>query len=186
MAHKNQPLVGVFAEAANADHAIEQLRNAGIQEGHIERLGKMEGRDISHASNKGIPEEKKPDFTRYGLEYGEASYYEQQYEAGYTLVLVHGEERIQQVADILRQNDAYNFAAKWGSPRAEAEGAITPAMRGEDASQTGIAITSEGKTSENFDPAAVKADLEHVEEVLEEKYRASEARQNEPPSRPLS
>lgn len=56
-------------------------------------------------------------------------------------------------------------------------------MRGEDSSQTGIAITSEGETSENIDPAAVEADLEHVEEVLEEKYRASETCQNEPPSR---
>lgn len=186
MAHKNQPLVGVFAEAANADHAIEQLRSAGIQEGHIERLGKMEGRDISHAANKGIPEEKKVDFMRYGLDAGEASYYEQQYEAGYTLVLVHSEDQRQQMTEILRQNDAYNFAAKWGSPRAEAEGATTPAMRGEDSSQTGIAITSEGASAENVDPAAVEADLEHVEEVLEEKYRASEARENEPPSGRLS
>ncbi len=186
MVHKHQPLVGVFAEAANADHAIEQLRNAHIEDRHIERFGKMEGRDPSHAAIKGVPEERKADFMRYGLDYGEANYYQEQYEAGYILVLVHSDDQRQQVADILQQNDAYNFAAKWGSPRAKAEGAITPAMRGEDASQTGIAITSEGETSENFDPAAVEADLEHVEEVLEEKYRASEARENEPPSRKLS
>jgi hypothetical protein len=185
MAHKNPPLVGVFAETTNADHAIEQLRSAHIEDRHIERFGKMEGQDISHAANKGIPEEKKPDFMRYGLDYGEATYYQEQYEAGYILVLVHSDDQRQQATDILRQNDAYNFAAKWGSPRAEAEGAITPAMRGEDASQTGIAITSEGETSENFDQAAIQADLEHVEEVLEEKYRASEARENEPPSRRL-
>ena len=178
MAHKNPSLVGVFAEASDADHAIEQLHNAHIEDHSIKRFGKMEGRDVSHATNKGIPEEREPDFTGHGFASDEALYYAQQYEAGYTLVLVHSDDQRQRVADILQQNNAYNFAAQWGTARADEEGAITPAMRGEDSSQTGIAITSEGASAAHADPATVEADLEHVEEVLEEKYRASEAREN--------
>jgi hypothetical protein len=186
MAHKNPPLVGVFAEASNADHAIEQLRNAHIGDHAIKRFGKTEGLDISHAANTGLPEEHEPDFRHHGIAADEALYYAQQYEAGYTLVLVFDDDQRQQVADILQQNNAYNFATKWGTARAEEEGAITPAMRGEDSSQTGVAITSEGEVSspvEQVYPAAVEADMEHVQQVLQEKYRATEARENNQSSR---
>ena len=175
MVHRNSPLVGVFAEIANADSAIEQLHTAGIEDRHIERIGKREGQHVPRAAKQGLPEERELDFTRYGLDSNEARYYEEQYEAGYTLVIVHSQNP--QVTEILKQNDAYNFTAQWDSARAQEEGAVTPAMRGEDDSQSGVAITSEGEAAEQVDPAVLEADVEHAEGIFEEKYRASEERE---------
>jgi hypothetical protein len=96
-------LVGVFDDHTRADQAIRQLHEVGVPERQIHLKGKMAGWDISHAipGNKGIPEEKKPDFTVLGLSHNEARYYEDQYEAGYTIVVVHANDQREQVTNIL-------------------------------------------------------------------------------------
>lgn len=181
MAERNRPLVGVFDEHAKADRVIEQLRSAGIQDDQIHQAYKTFSPDIAHISRrKGLPEEMKPDFTGMGFPYEEAQYYEDEYEAGYTLVFVHPGNQREQVVSILQSSESYNSVTQPGTPQTqeniqpEETAAMTPGMRGDDSSQTGIATTAGGTQAANVDPTILEADLQHAQQILQEKYKARE------------
>ena len=124
MFHKQPALVGVFDDTAKADRAVEELRSSGITERQMRRAEKTAGWDIAHAipNRKETSEEMKPDFADPGISEDEARYYEDAYEAGYIVLVVHPGEH----------------AAK-------------------------------------FDEATVEADVEHAEQMLEQKYQARKA-----------
>lgn len=182
MTEKNPPLVGIFDEHAKADRVIEQLLSAGIPDDRIHQAYKTGGPDIAHvfSGGTGLPEEMKPDFTGMGFPSEEARYYEDEYEAGYTLVFVHPGNHREQAMSILQRNGTYNYRAQPGTPQtyesthSEETGAMTPGMRGDDSSQTGIATTAGGTEAANVDPTILEADLQHAQQVLEEKYKARE------------
>src|SRR5918912_1503078 len=140
---RQAPLDGVFDDSTKSDRAIEQLRHLGISDRHIQRHEKSAGWDITHAirKRKETPEEMKPDFTGMGVSTAETERYEDAYEAGYVLVVVHPGNSREQALHILQDNAAYNYAQQPGQENAPPEemGAVTPGMRGEDSSQTGIA-----------------------------------------------
>jgi hypothetical protein len=177
MAENHSPLVGVFDDRTKADRAIEQLHSVGIMDRQMQVVGKTWDTDSVHvvAGHKGLPEEMKPDFTRMGLTAEETRSYEDEYEAGYTLVFVHPGNQREQVMHILQSNGAYNYppqretAHSQKSIQPEEAGAITPGMRPDDSSQTGIATTAEGAQAANVDPATLEADLRHAQRILDDK-----------------
>lgn len=179
MAELRSPIVGVFDEPANADRAVEQLRSAGLSDNQIHWFEKTSGWDLVHlfTGRKGKPEALEQDLTDMGISRKEAQYYEREYKAGRTIVTVHPGDRRQQAMSILNSNGAYNYSTRQGTTQTSgsagprAPGAITPGMRPDDSSQTGIAITADGTQAARVDPAAVEADLEHVQKVFEEKYK---------------
>ena len=178
MLQKQSALVGVFDDAARADRAVEELRSSGITERQMRRAEKSAGWDIAHAipKRKDTSEEMKPDFADPGISEDEARYYEDAYEAGYIVLVVHPGDHRQQVQSILEHNGAYNYENQ-ASGDPEATGGMTPGMRGEDStSPDGVANTSAGEQAANFDQATVDADVAHAEQILEEKYQARKAR----------
>jgi hypothetical protein len=187
MAEKHSALVGVFDDRTKANRAIEQLRSVGIPDRQMQVVGKTWDTDSVHAvaGHKGLPEEMKPDFTRMGLAAEEARSYEDEYEAGYTLVFVHPGNRREQVMHILQSNGAYNYPPEretvhpQESIQPEETGAMTPGMRPDDSSQTGIATMAGGAQAANVDPAILEADLRHAQRILDEKGKAREERASE-------
>ncbi|MBA2677381.1 MAG: hypothetical protein H0U76_03145 [Ktedonobacteraceae bacterium] len=177
MFHKQSALVGVFDDTAKADRAVEELRSSGIVERQMRRAEKTAGWDIAHAipKRKETSEEMKPDFADPGISEDEARYYEDAYEAGYIVLVVHPGEHRQQAQSILEHNDAYNYENR-ASGDPQGTGGMTPGMRGEDStSPDGIADNAEGEHAAKFDEATVEADVEHAEKILEQKYQARKA-----------
>jgi hypothetical protein len=177
MFHRQAALVGVFDDTAKADRAMEELRSSGIAEKQMRRAEKAAGWDIAHAipNRKETSEEMKPDFADPGISEDEARYYEDAYESGYIVLVVHPGDHRQQVQTILERNDAYNYENRVGGDP-EGTGGMTPGMRGEDSTTPdGVADNAEGEHAAGFDQAAVDADIEHAEQVLEEKYQARKA-----------
>ena len=187
MAENHSPLVGVFDDRTKANRAIEQLRSSSIPDRQMQVVGKTWDTDSVHAvaGRKGLPEEMKPDFTRMGLAAGEARSYEDEYEAGYTLVFVHPGNRREQVMHILQSNGAYNYLPQRETVdsqetiQPEEAGAMTPGMRPDDSSQTDIATTAGGVQAVNVDPAVLEAELRHAQSMLDEKGKAREERASE-------
>jgi hypothetical protein len=187
MTENHSPLVGVFDDRTKANRTIEQLRSVGIPDRQMQVVGKTWDTDSVHdvAGRKGLPEEKKPDFTRMGLAAEEARSYEDEYEAGYTLVFVHPGNQREQVMHILQSNGAYNYPPqpetvhRQESIQPEETGAMTPGMRPDDSSQTDIATTAGGVQALNVDPAVLEAELRHAQSILDEKEKAREERASE-------
>jgi hypothetical protein len=187
MAENYSPLVGVFDDPTKADRAIEQLRSLGISDQQMHVVGKTWDTDSVHtvAGHKGLPEEMKPDFTRMGLAAEEARSYEDEYEAGSTLVFVHPGNQREQVMHILQSNGAYNYPPqpetvhRQESIQPEETGAMTPGMRPDDGSQTDIATTAGGAQAAKVDPAILEAELRHAQRILDEKEKAREERARE-------
>jgi hypothetical protein len=187
MAESNRPLVGVFDDWTKADRAVEQLRSIGISDHRIHEVGKTLGADGAHVvtGRKGLPEERKPDFTRMGLSAEEASYYEEEYESGYVLVLLHPDSSREQAMRLLQSNGAYNYetsrtpASTQEPVPAKETGAMTPGMRPDDSSNSGIPVTAGGTAAATIDPITLEADLQHAQKVLSAKEQANEERASE-------
>lgn len=182
MAESNRPLIGVFDDWKKADRAVEQLRSIGISDHQIHEVGKTLGADGAHVvtGRKGLPEERKPDFTRMNFSAEESGYYEEAYEAGYVLVFVHSDNSREQAVRLLQSNGAYNYETS-RTPASSQEavppketGAMTPGMRPDDSSNSGIPVTGGGTPAVTIDPATLEADLQHAQQVLSAKERASE------------
>lgn len=54
---------------------------------------------------------------------------------------------------------------------AQQEGDVTPGMRPDDSSQTGIATNAEGTPSTLCDPETVEKDVQHAQRVIEEQNK---------------
>ncbi|GCF10572.1 general stress protein [Dictyobacter arantiisoli] len=123
MAINRSPIVGVFDEQGSAEHAIEELYQAGIPSDRISYSG-------SHASATGgnfIESIKKlftgghnktaqdvaNDLNAMGLSNEEAHYYAQEFDAGRTLVAVQSDEQGQNALAILRSNGAHGYHGQW-------------------------------------------------------------------------
>ncbi|QBD75848.1 hypothetical protein EPA93_07440 [Ktedonosporobacter rubrisoli] len=166
-------LFGIFDDSAKADRATEQLRQLGLAEKQIERAEKATGKRQPH----GVPrradtvERSRPDFASHGISTEAASYYGDAYDAGYTVLVVHPGNKHTEAARILKHNGAYNYEAPRPA-KAEATGATTPGMRGEDNTQTGIASTAAGSPAAHIDADTIEADVQHAQRILQQQYEA--------------
>ena len=98
MATTNRSTVmGVFQDEAQAQQAMNDLQSAGFRADQIRYSVRKSGTGIVDSlENLGLPEQ-------------EANFYNSEFEAGHTVVMVNTPDRQQEAYDILRRNNGYNF-----------------------------------------------------------------------------
>jgi uncharacterized protein (TIGR02271 family) len=90
-------VMGVFADDAQAQQAMNDLQQAGFSSDQIRYSVRKSGTGITDSlENLGLPEQ-------------EATFYNQEFEAGRTVVMVMTNDRQQEAYDILRNRSAYDF-----------------------------------------------------------------------------
>ncbi len=124
MATNNITIVSIFDEQSSAEHAIEDLYNAGIPS---DRINYSRG-STSETSGGGFLESIKSLFTgghdktshdvlndlnNMGIPQEEAQYYAQQHDAGRTIVAIQPENLSQDALTILRSNGGYDYQGNW-------------------------------------------------------------------------
>jgi uncharacterized protein (TIGR02271 family) len=92
--------VGVFTDDAQAQQAMTDLQQAGFSNNQIRYSVRRSGTGITDSlENLGLSEE-------------EATFYNQEFENGRTIVTVNTSDRQQEAYDILRRNGAYDFSSR--------------------------------------------------------------------------
>ena len=99
-------VVGIFTDHYEAERAIDTLQRAGFAADHIhymERGAATTEYNISKDAlvKLGIPEE-------------DADYYQNEFNAGRTIVVVRAPDRSEEATNILRENGAYNVHTRRG------------------------------------------------------------------------
>src|SRR5207245_10931804 len=103
MATNDRPVVvGVFENSAEAEQAVGELQRAGFS-----------NEQIKYSVNKGGPG-ILDGLVGMGLPYEEASFYNNEFQAGYTVVAVRAPERQQEAYEILRLCGAYTADSRQG------------------------------------------------------------------------
>ena len=98
MATTNRSVImGVFTDNAQAQQAMDDLQRAGFSPDQIRYSVRKGGTGITDSlENLGLPEQ-------------EATFYNREFEAGRTVVLVNTADRQQEAYDIFRRNGGYDF-----------------------------------------------------------------------------
>jgi len=96
-------IVGVFEDLAQAQQAMNELQRAGVSNEQIHY-------SVRGATSTGIFN----DLVDLGLPQDEASYYENEFESGHTIVMVKTSERQREVRVILHRYGAYNASGHYG------------------------------------------------------------------------
>src|SRR2546421_7947679 len=101
MATTNRSVImGVFTDNAQAQQAMDDLQRAGFGPDQIRYSVRKSGTGITNSlENLGLPEQ-------------EASFYNQEFEEGRTVVMVNTADRQQEAYDILRRNGGYDFNSR--------------------------------------------------------------------------
>ncbi len=118
-------VVGVFRDHARAAQAIDELHSAGFRDNKI-RVGKvttasglldrLEGRLTgSEAESRILPDE----LMGKGMPQEEAYYYQQEFEAGHSIVVVASDGRQQEARAILQRHGAYGVSTPAGQTGSE-------------------------------------------------------------------
>ena len=89
-------VVGVFQEDAQAEQAVHDLQFAGFRDDQIRYSIRGDTTNIFDG------------LTQMGVSTTEANYYNQEFAAGHTVVVVLTNDRQQEARNILQQNKAYN------------------------------------------------------------------------------
>src|SRR5947207_1023486 len=90
-------VMGVFADNAQAQQAMDDLLRTGFSRDQIRYSVRRSGTGITDSlENLGLPEQ-------------EATFYNQEFEAGRTVVMVMTNDRQQEAYDILRRCGGYDF-----------------------------------------------------------------------------
>jgi stress response protein YsnF len=114
-------VVGVFRDHIQAAQAIDELHSAGFHDGKIRMkqtatvsglLDRSQSNLTGHeAGGRTLPEE----LMEKGMSQNEANYYQQEFEAGNSIVLIEAHEHQQEARAILQHHGAYN--ASWAETR---------------------------------------------------------------------
>jgi uncharacterized protein (TIGR02271 family) len=99
---KRSTVAGVFQDESRAQQAMADLQAAGFSEEQI--------RYSVHKGGAGIQDA----LTGFGFPQGEASYYNEEFLAGRTVVTVKTRDRQQEASDLLLRNGAYNANSRMG------------------------------------------------------------------------
>jgi uncharacterized protein (TIGR02271 family) len=93
-------VVAAFADEARAQQAMDDLQQAGFAPEQIRYSERRSGTQITNSlENLGIPEQ-------------EATFYNREFEAGRTVVMVNTVDRQQEAYDILRRRGGYDFGSR--------------------------------------------------------------------------
>ena len=93
-------VMSVFADGAQAQQAMDDLQRAGFSRDQIRYSVRRSGTGITDSlENLGLPEQ-------------EATFYNQEFEAGRTVVMVMTNDRQQEAYDILRSHGGYDFNSR--------------------------------------------------------------------------
>jgi uncharacterized protein (TIGR02271 family) len=119
MATTQRPIaVGVFRDRALAKQAIDELRHAGFRDdeisvdGHAARAGSLLDHLASTFTGQRAEDGKLVDeLVRKGMPENDASYYQQEVEAGRTVVVVESYGHAQEARDILYRFGAYDASS---------------------------------------------------------------------------
>ncbi len=101
MATTNRSIViSVFADSTQAQQAMDDLQQAGFSPDQIRYSVRKSGTGITNSlENLGLPEQ-------------EATFYNREFEAGRTVVMVNTADRKREAYDILRRNGGYDFNSR--------------------------------------------------------------------------
>ena len=126
MARTVQALVGVFDDASQADNAISALEQAGFSSDQIYYSGHqaatggfLTGLKSLFTGEDTTTGRVTDDLTNMGLSQDEASYYENEYQSGHTVVAVQANGREQDAVSILQTNGAYSYGSRGGSAQSD-------------------------------------------------------------------
>lgn len=180
MSQQSLPLVGVFLNRSDADTTIEEFRRSGVPESQVRTFSKPEERGgvfRLFGGRKGDTEGMERELKELGYGSDELSFYRHEYDAGHTLIMVYPGDYQAQARTTLIGNGAYTYAQYrqlHESPpvnagaRTSDSGSVTPGMRPDDSSQSGVATTAKGVPATEPDQAAVDSDLHHLHNVTQE------------------
>ncbi|MFL5592796.1 MAG: YsnF/AvaK domain-containing protein [Ktedonobacteraceae bacterium] len=140
-------IMSVFADNAQAQQAMDDLQQAGFSPDQIRYSVRKSGTGITNSlENLGLPEQ-------------EASFYNQEFEAGRTVVMVNTADRQQEAYDILRRNGGYDFNSRAAQTTGYAQTAGTAAT-----SSTGVQETeTEGEQGLKLREEQLRAQKQPVE-----------------------
>jgi hypothetical protein len=103
-------VVGVFTEDLYANLAADELRRVGFSDDeisvsrHKEESGTLAGLRRLFKGQEATPVATADDFIRMGVPVRDAQYYQSEFDAGHTIVLVRVADQQQQALEILRKN----------------------------------------------------------------------------------
>src|SRR2546421_12571439 len=128
---KRSMVISVFADNAQAQQAMDDLQRAGFSQDQIRYSERRSGTGLTESlENLGLPEQ-------------EATFYNREFEAGRTVVMVNTADRQQEAYEILRRNGAYDFNSGpsqmggYGSTASTDQTAGYTATAGTDVQETG-------------------------------------------------
>lgn len=99
---KRTMVMSVFADNAQAQQAIDELQRVGFSPDQIRYSVRKSGTGIADSlENLGLPEQ-------------EANFYNREFEAGRTVVMVKTDDRQQEAYDILSRYSGYDFSTRSG------------------------------------------------------------------------
>lgn len=124
-------VTGVFQEDAQAQQAMADLQNAGFTADQI--------RYSVHSGGAGIFDS----LTGLGLGQDEANYYNSEFMAGRTIVIVKTNDRQQEAYDILHRYNAYD----WNSPISQGAGTASTANANTQTPPTGYQTAQAGSAA---------------------------------------
>jgi len=99
---KRPTVMSVFQDDTQAQQAMNDLQSAGFRADQIRYSVRKSGTGIVQSlENLGLPEQ-------------EATFYNSEFEAGHTVVMVNTSDRQQDAYDILSRNNGYDFSTRGG------------------------------------------------------------------------
>jgi len=95
-----RPPVAAFADEAQAQNAMNDLQRAGFAPNQIRYSVRRGGGDLTNS------------LEQLGLEEPEASFFNHEFEAGRTVVMVLTDDRQAEASEILRRNGGYDSSSQ--------------------------------------------------------------------------
>ena len=140
-------VVGIFADSAQADQAVQALEQAGFSDNQISYSGHgaasggfLAGLKSLFTGEDTTTHNVANDLTSMGMPENDARYYQQEYEAGHSVVSVVGDSGMEQASSIMAQYGGY------GANRANYGNTTTP-----DTTTTAQDMTSNTVNTANYD-----------------------------------
>lgn len=107
-------VIGVFRDRALAEQAISELKRALFHDDQISLLEHNKGGFLASLktmfAGPDVATDNADDLTRLGIPQDDTHYYQDELDAGHSIVVVQAYERRQEARDILFQHGAYNAA----------------------------------------------------------------------------
>jgi len=125
MAITESPIVvGIFRDRALANQAIDELRHAGFRDDEISLAGQKPGNLLDnlaerHSGQVAANDRLHEKLVSKGISEEEANYYQDQLEAGCSIVLVESYGHQQKAHDILYRSGAYDASARPHKPEGD-------------------------------------------------------------------